>query len=45
VEGLADDAQVRPARNADPYGGTALSADGVDAGTPEGRRPSIPIRD
>jgi len=45
VEGLADNAQVRPARNIDPYGGGALSSDGADAGAPEGRRPAIPTRD
>ena len=45
IEGLADNAQVRAARNADPYGGSAVSADGADAGTPEGRRPAIPARD
>src|SRR5205823_1732347 len=45
VEGLADNAQVRPARNTDPYSGGALSSDGADAGAPEGRRPAIPTRD
>jgi len=44
IEGLADNAQVRAARNANPYGG-AVSSDGADAGAPEGRRPAIPARD
>ena len=45
IDGLADNAQVRPARNVDPYSGAPVATDGADAGSPEGRRPAIPVRD
>jgi membrane fusion protein (multidrug efflux system) len=44
IEGLADGAQVRPARNTE-ASGTFGSGEGADAGAPEGRRPAIPVRD
>jgi membrane fusion protein, multidrug efflux system len=44
IEGLADGAQVRPARNTEASGSLG-SGDGADAGAPEARRPAIPVRD
>jgi hypothetical protein len=44
IEGLADGAQVRPARNTEASGSLG-AGDGADAGAPEARRPAIPVRD